>query len=324
MSMVTVQPDEMALFVKTGEVIGYAQPGQHRLDEAQIPIVGKWIEEWTRNNVLISELYFVSTREFPNNKYGGRMGSVKDPILGIPVNLRNFGEYAFKIVDPQKFILNLVGTRGINNNDDIEDVIKNQLMKLSREIINLRMKNNSWDIFDITSGIYNTQFEQDIIKTAGQEQFLGAYGIQVTRLEDFNVNMAEADKAKLQEIYDRKAKMELAKDPSYAGMANAEAVLGAGEGMKQGGEGAGMAGMFFGANMGAGIAGQANGQFAGGATEVPKTLVICPKCNNKVNADSKFCPECGEPFSKTCSKCSADVKNAKFCPECGEPVGKEE
>ncbi|HML03796.1 MAG TPA: zinc ribbon domain-containing protein, partial [Candidatus Bathyarchaeia archaeon] len=62
-----------------------------------------------------------------------------------------------------------------------------------------------------------------------------------------------------------------------------------------------------------------------GTAQAPAAaLIICPKCNARVPATSKFCPECGttlEPpdeAAKKCPKCGHSVSAAaKFCPECG-------
>jgi membrane protease subunit (stomatin/prohibitin family) len=63
-----------------------------------------------------------------------------------------------------------------------------------------------------------------------------------------------------------------------------------------------------------------------GPSTVPAApIVICPKCNARIPATSKFCPECGQILeakaveTKKCPKCGKDVlKSAKFCPECGQ------
>jgi len=79
LSVLTVQPDEWAYFIKQGTVVGYLQGGQHKLDGAQIPFLGGLIDSVTGGNVLMAELYFVSSREFANNKFGGSMGEVETP-----------------------------------------------------------------------------------------------------------------------------------------------------------------------------------------------------------------------------------------------------
>ena len=95
MSVLTVQPDEWAYFIKQGTVVGYLQGGQHKLDGAQIPFLGGLIDNVTGGNVLMAELYFVSSREFANNKFGGSMGEVEDPMTGEVVRCGVFGEFVY-------------------------------------------------------------------------------------------------------------------------------------------------------------------------------------------------------------------------------------
>lgn len=48
---------------------------------------------------------------------------------------------------------------------------------------------------------------------------------------------------------------------------------------------------------------------------------VCKKCGSKLNADSKFCPECGEKVMNeneiVCPGCGKTIVKTKFCPECG-------
>ncbi|GAC1371839.1 MAG: hypothetical protein NVSMB30_11890 [Hymenobacter sp.] len=53
-------------------------------------------------------------------------------------------------------------------------------------------------------------------------------------------------------------------------------------------------------------------------------ILQCPKCNAKLNATQKFCPECGttnivaQQKEKFCDTCGAKLKpNQRFCAECG-------
>ena len=52
----------------------------------------------------------------------------------------------------------------------------------------------------------------------------------------------------------------------------------------------------------------------------PSDMIVCPECGNTV-AKGKFCPECGHKFITACPKCGATVTSgAKFCLECGEKL----
>lgn len=323
LSVLTVQPDEWAYFVKEGQVVGYLPGGQHKLDGAQIPFLGGLIDSFTGGNVLMAEVYFVSSREFPNNKFGGSLGEVEDPATGVAVRCGVFGEFVYKCVDPAKLILNLIGTQTTFSNDLIVDTIKDQLTKILRSTVFQKMKAEKWSLLDVTDGTYTLEFEKTIVADA--TAYLEPFGVQITRIEDFLVNMDSVDRERLLELKDRMAKMRLAGDPRYMATAQTEAMFGAAEGMKQGGDGATMAGLFVGAGIGQAVAGgvQANqvqqaAQAAAAADAAPATIE-CPNCGATIPADSKFCAECGTELAKACAKCGAPMEaGAKFCAECGE------
>jgi membrane protease subunit (stomatin/prohibitin family) len=344
MSVVTVQPDEWAYFIKQGQVVGYLQGGQHKLDGAQIPFLGGLIDSFTGSNVLMAELYFISSREFANNKFGGSMGEVEDPATGEVVRCGVYGEFIFKVVDPAKLILNLVGTQTISSNDFIVDAIKDQLTKILRATVNSKLKAEQWSLIDVTSGTYTLDFEKAIVDTA--IGYLEPFGLQITRIEDFLVNMDEEDRQRLLELKDRMAKMRLAGDARYMAAAQTEAMFGAAEGMAQGGGGADMAGLFVGAGLGQAVgAGMQAGQVQQAAQEAaaaekaaapadaPATpaavagaapaTIACPKCGTANPEGSKFCSNCGTALGpKQCSNCGAELApDAKFCPQCGTAQG---
>jgi len=335
MSVVTVQPDEWAYFIKQGQVVGYLQGGQHKLDGAQIPFLGGLIDSFTGGNVLMAELYFVSSREFANNKFGGSMGEVEDPQTGEVIRCGVYGEFVYKVVDPAKLILNLVGTQPISSNDFIIDAIKDQLTKILRATVNGKMKAEQWSLLDVTSGTYTLEFEKTIVETAGD--YLEPFGLGITRIEDFLVNMDDMDRQRLLDLKDRMAKMRLAGDPRYMAAAQTEAMFGAAEGLKQGGEGTGMAGLFVGAGLGQAIGGNIQApQVQQAATEAaaaeqqaaapvatttgaaPAT-VACPNCGTANPQGAKFCQQCGTSLeAKHCTNCGAELApGTKFCPECG-------
>ena len=65
-----------------------------------------------------------------------------------------------------------------------------------------------------------------------------------------------------------------------------------------------------------------------GPAQAPSApLIICPKCNARIPATSKFCPECGAKIAAPpsgvikCPKCGKQIPaTAKFCPECGAKI----
>src|SRR5579863_5232152 len=63
-TQLTVEPDEVVLFVRDGTVRGTVPPGRVTLDNDLLPFLGALIDAATGANMFKAEVYFVSTREF--------------------------------------------------------------------------------------------------------------------------------------------------------------------------------------------------------------------------------------------------------------------
>jgi len=321
-SQVTVQPDEFAYFVKKGEIVGYLPNGQYNLDGADIPFIGRLIDKGTGGNFLMSEIYFVSTRDFPNNRFGGTMGQVTDPDTQLAVAMGMHGQFAFEVFDAGRLIMNLVGTQGIQTNDGLVAALKEQILKHARSILNGRLREEKWDITRITDGSVNVEFEPAIVE--GVNGTVADYGLRVTRLQDFAATITDESWSVYREITQRRANMGLARDPAWMTMAQGEVMLGAADGLSKGGGMNGTTGALAGAGIGAGLGlglGQQMAQGMGNAGQAGATRVVvaCSKCGAHNPEGTKFCGECGTPLTRSCPKCGAAV-NAKFCGECGAKI----
>ena len=355
-----VDADELALFVNKGQVIGTLPPGQHQIDANELPFLGAIIDRVTGGNAYRAELFFVGTREYTSQPFGGRIDDVQDPQTGMIVTLRVFGDYALKVSDPGKLVLNLTGTVDVTNNEAITGWVAEQMLKAMRTEVTRQIVRNGWPILGLSA--YTPDIEQVVI--AASNGLIEPYGLIIARMGNFDVNLSDQDEAQLKT---------LAKDTAYsrlAGSFNAyaagEAAIGAGEGMAKGGgstQGAFLAaGMGVGQGVGApqpgagaapppapGFAGGGAGFGAGnqsttvacpscgtanapgakfcancGASMAPPT-VECSSCHAPNSADAKFCSSCGTslaaPAAVACSKCgTALADGAKFCPSCGTPA----
>ena len=340
-----VEPDAVAVFMNQGQVMGVLNPGQHTLDASEIPFLGMFVDWASNSNAFKAEIYFVGAREYPHCRFGGRLDEVQDPVSGLIVTLRAFGEYALRVLDPVKLILNLVGTVDVTNNEAITGWVAQQLLKVTRTAVTTQLMAGAWPILGLS------MHSPDIEAAAGPaaNEQLADYGLAIARFGNLDVNLDDDDNARLKK---------LAADTSYSRLAGgflqaaqAEALQGAGEGMAQGGgavtpmflgAGLGMAGQMMqpppqGAPVpppGTGFAGSGQGYTqqpppaapppaaaAPAAAPAAEATMECPQCHSAVRVGSKFCGECGTPMAKHCTNCNADLSaTAKFCAECGTPV----
>jgi membrane protease subunit (stomatin/prohibitin family) len=322
-----VDADELALFLNKGAVIGTLPPGQHQIDANELPFLGAVIDRVTGGNAYRAELYFVGTREYTGTPFGGRIDDVQDPQTGMVVTLRVFGDYALKVSDPVKLVLNLTGTVNVTDNGAITGWLSDQLLKVMRTEVTRQIVRNSWPILGLSA--YTPDLEQSVMAAANLA--VDSYGLVISRMGNFDVNLSDDDELTLKG---------LAKDTAYsrlAGNFNAyaagEAALGAGQGMAKGGGSTG--GAFLAAGLGVG---QQVGQpqsggappppapgFAGGgagyATGAPAATVACAQCAAANPAGAKFCSSCGTalaPPASACSSCGTEnPATAKFCSSCG-------
>jgi len=330
-----VDADEIALFVNKGQVIGTLPPGQHQIDANELPFLGAIIDRVTGGNAYRAELFFVGTREYTGQPFGGRVDDVQDPQTGMIVTLRVFGDYALKVIDPGMLVLNLTGTVDVTNNEAITAWVAEQILKGLRTEVTRQIVRNGWPILGLSA--YTPDIEQAVITAANT--LVGPYGLIIARMGNFDVNLSDSDEAQLKS---------LAKDTAYsrlAGSFNAyaagEAALGAGQGMAKGGgatQGAFLAaGLGLGqqagspppgaggmpppapgfAGGGGGFAGGGGAGQGGGAT----TVVSCPSCGTSNTGGARFCHNCGAslaPPTVECPSChTANPAGVKFCSSCG-------
>jgi membrane protease subunit (stomatin/prohibitin family) len=276
-TQLTVEQDELAVFFRDGKVNGIIQPGVSTLDSREIPFLGNLVDAATGGRYFKTELYFVSTREFPNLPFGGMVDNVVDPETGLAVGLRVFGDYSLKVVAPDRLIVNLVGTQDLRSNEQITDWMRDQLLKVFRTDVVAHITNERWPILGIAS--QNAVIEQETLAAAAK--VLDGYGISVARMGNFVISIRPEDEETLKKYRRDVQYTKLA--GSFQGAAAGEAMEGIGEGAAKGGEGSAPAVI-----AGMGLAGTVLSAAAG----APRT-VRCAKCGAQVAAGSKFCPNCG-------------------------------
>ena len=224
-----VNADEVAMFVNTGQVVQTMGPGRHEINADELPGLGAIIDFATGGNAYRAELYFVGTREYTGFRFGGRVDDVQDPRSGLIVTMRVFGDYALRVIDPARLVTNLTATVDVTDNERIAGWVSDQLLKVLRTNVTTQVVANGWPILGLS--VHSPEIEQAAITSANGQ--LEAYGIALTRMGNFDINLSPEDAAELKR---------LAKDTSYSQLAGGfqqyaagEMALGAGQGMAQGG-----------------------------------------------------------------------------------------
>ncbi len=127
-SKVIVRESQCAVFLKGGQLADILTPGTYSLNTDNMPVLST-LEAFPYlfSSPVISDLYFISTRQFIDNKW-----ATKNPIMKRDndfnmVRIRAFGKFAFRILDVGIFMREIFGTKGIVMTYDIAQYLSSMV-----------------------------------------------------------------------------------------------------------------------------------------------------------------------------------------------------
>jgi membrane protease subunit (stomatin/prohibitin family) len=132
----TVREGQAAVFIHEGQLADVFGPGLYMLETNNLPILTT-LQHWDHGfrSPFKSEVYFVSTTRFNDQKWGTKNPIMaRDPEYG-PVRLRAFGTYSMRVADPGKFMTEIVGTDGEFTADEISFQIRNIIVQEASQVL---------------------------------------------------------------------------------------------------------------------------------------------------------------------------------------------
>ncbi len=126
----TVREGQAAVFIHEGQLADVFTPGLYQLETNNMPIMTT-LQHWDHGfqSPFKSEVYFVSTTRFNDQKWGTKNPIMaRDPEFG-PVRLRAFGTYSMRVADPGRFMTEIVGTDGEFTADEVSGQIRNVILQ---------------------------------------------------------------------------------------------------------------------------------------------------------------------------------------------------
>lgn len=132
----TVREGQSAVFVHEGQLADVFTPGLYMLETNNMPIMTT-LQHWDHafQSPFKSEIYFVNTTRFNDLKWGTKNPIIcRDPEFG-PVRLRAFGTYSVRVVDPARFLTEIVGTDGEFTMDEISFQVRNIIVQEFSRVI---------------------------------------------------------------------------------------------------------------------------------------------------------------------------------------------
>ncbi len=176
-----VRESQVAVFVNEGQLADVFQPGTYTLTTQNLPILST-LKGWKYgfNSPFKAEVYFATTRNFTDRKWGTKNPvMLRDPEFG-PIRLRAFGNYTVRIKDPVKVIKEVAGTDGRFTADEITEQLKNIIITrftdymASSKIPAIDMSAN----FDTMSKMLQEKISPEF----------GEYGLELTKILVENIS----------------------------------------------------------------------------------------------------------------------------------------
>jgi membrane protease subunit (stomatin/prohibitin family) len=215
----TVREGQAAVFVHEGQLADVFGPGLYLLETNNLPILTS-LQHWDHGfrSPFKSEIYFVNTTRFNDQKWGTRNPVIcRDPEFGA-VRLRAFGTYAMRVVDPGKFITEIVGTDGEFTADEISGQIRNIVVQEVGRVL----AGSGIPVLDMAA---NTA---DLARLVAQAiaPAVAAYGLSIPEFYIENISLPE----EVEKALDRRTSMGIVGDLArYAQFQASEAMTKAAE-----------------------------------------------------------------------------------------------
>lgn len=130
-----VQPNQEAVFVRSGQALDKFGPGRHTLATWNVPILTRLLTIPWEKSPFQAQVYFIGLQTFLDQKWGTRQPiTVRDRDFGI-VRLRANGKFAYRVADSVKLLDELVGTQGKTTTEEITAYLKDLIVSRLTDIL---------------------------------------------------------------------------------------------------------------------------------------------------------------------------------------------
>lgn len=207
-AQLTVRESQIGLFINEGQLADIYYAGRHELVTENMPLLTT-LKSWKYgfNSPFKVDVYFLSTRQFTNLKWGTPNAVfIRDPEMG-PVQIRAFGVYFIRIKDAKLFFREYAGTNNVLYIDQLEETLRGLISPKFAEAL----AKSGVSAFDIYAN-YSTLGDQ--IRPMLQAD-LDPFGLELTKFQITSVSLPK----ELEDHFTEQAKLNTFKDSNIDKMA---------------------------------------------------------------------------------------------------------
>lgn len=183
-SKVIVRESQSAVFLKGGQLADILPPGTYSLSTDNMPVLSTLKAfPYLFVSPVIADLYFVSTRQFIDNKWATKNPIMKRDSEFNMARIRAFGKFSFRITDVALFMREIFGTKGIVLTYDIVSYLSSMVT----EAFSVAIGESQLSVLDLAA-------EYRKIATMMQERLneqTGAIGVQFSDILVENVSLPD-------------------------------------------------------------------------------------------------------------------------------------
>lgn len=208
-TQVVVNEGQEAIFFKSGVALDIFTAGTHTLNTGNIPLLNKLINlPFGGNTPFTAEVWFINRTVKRDIKWGTTAPiPLRDPLIGLPVNVRSFGKWGAKIIDSRSFVTQITGAKISTDALKIRDYFNGEIIqKLSATIASAVVKEKI-SLMDINAYLneLSTYAKENIL-----DEFL-RYGLEIINFNIESINLSEEDMKNYQDKFNASAEVLAAK-----------------------------------------------------------------------------------------------------------------
>lgn len=208
-TQLVVYTGQTAFFVKGGKIYDSFEAGTYTLKTENIPLLNKVINlPFGANSPFKAEVWYVNNLAILDTKWGTPTPlQLEDPMYGVIVPVRAFGQYGTKVDSPRLFLESLVGNAATFTVDKIDSYFKGKMMSMFANLLSNKMVKDNVSVLSINSHLTEMS---SYIQTEVDKEFK-KYGLTLETFNVMSVNVPESDPSfkKLKEAKDLAARIKI-------------------------------------------------------------------------------------------------------------------
>lgn len=336
-----VQESQEAVLFSKGQILGKFGPGKHTLNTENIPILRSLFGlPFGGKNPFTAEVWFVNKTQPYNIGWSVKQMTIHDADYDSMLPLMAEGQYGLRIVEAEKFLIKVVGTRTSFDQEDMTEQFEGEFSSKTKSGIMQYMIQNRVGFkqisayLDMLSGYLRNSMSA----------FWEELGLELTKfyINTIDIDDSTPEGVRVKNALAQQSSMKITghtwQQEQMFGTANnaIEGMSGANGGgnsllgslialqmmgnMNNGNVAAGMINPQY-DQPGFGGNNQPVGNYGNNNMQQPQVkMVYCSNCAKKFPNTYSHCPHCGDAY-RPCPQCGTDNDaNARCCVSCGRQL----